>query len=128
MTPEGNFVIGSNGNLALVEGDEELLQRVVMRLKTYRGDYTLSPTVGAGLEDFIGKPISGSVLESIKARCVNEINQINLGLLNEIYVSETADNTVGIAILLNSLSSPKKYLEVILELDLVSGKVYSREE
>ena len=59
-TEGGDFVLGDNGDFEDTHLDNYrgLLQRVLTRIKSHRGDWALQPSVGAGLGRFAGKPNS----------------------------------------------------------------------
>jgi hypothetical protein len=64
--------VGSNGDLALVNGSTQTNQRVMRRLLTNPGDYIWNLAYGAGLGSFVG-----SIADSLDIEAVIR-NQISL--------------------------------------------------
>lgn len=63
-----DFQVDSTGDLATVDGDDEVRQRLERRLFTAVKGYVWHPDYGAGLPQDIGKPISITAVKSIVAR------------------------------------------------------------
>jgi hypothetical protein len=77
---QGEIFVGHNGDLQIARDDEVLVQEVVMRLKTTKGDWQLVPECGADLELLIGEPQlpqTGAMME----------NQISEALTNDGFFS-----------------------------------------
>jgi len=53
---DGDIEIGHDGDIKYSTDDDVLVENVIFRLKTYKGDYKLEPACGANLEDIIGEP------------------------------------------------------------------------
>jgi len=62
----GNDITVNNvGDLALVDGITLSQQRILRRLLTNPGTYTLDPTYGAGLPRYIGQPLTPALYKEI---------------------------------------------------------------
>lgn len=53
LSDDGNFIITSSGDVALVDNNAELLQDIRHRLMTYPGDLWYEPEYGSRLLDYI---------------------------------------------------------------------------
>ena len=58
LTLNGDLVLGPDGDLDTVTGEEALLQEVIVRLKTKKGDARYAKSMGASLDTMIGQPLS----------------------------------------------------------------------
>lgn len=131
MTTDGELEIGPGGDLALVWGDEQVIQEVIFRLKTTKGDWVLSPEIGCSLEEFIGKPNTPLTHAAIEERIRRALTNDLLLALPEIHVvdlpSETGEsNEVFILIEFSSLEQDERRIQVTSSLDLRKGLVYTR--
>lgn len=134
ITEDGDLVVGPNGDFLLVTGDEEILQKVLFRLKTQKGDYLLNPDLGANLEFFIGKPNTEEIRIAIEQEVENELTRDFLLFSPEIKAvpieieGDEDGRQSGVLILIEfaSIESPNKIIQVTSSLDLRTGKVFSR--
>ncbi len=60
----GDLEAGPAGDLALMAGSPAVSQRVLRRLLTGKGDYIWSPTYGAGLPGYVGRPTASGQIEA----------------------------------------------------------------
>lgn len=131
MTVDGELMIGPDGDIALVWGDEQIIQEVIFRLKTTKGDWMLSPGVGCSLEEFIGQPNTVYTHTLIEERIRTALTNDGLLGMPEIYVVDMPDtdgnhNEVFILIEFSSLEKDYRQIQVTAGLDLRKGLVYSR--
>lgn len=63
----GDFEIDASGDLLVVDGDDEVRQRLERRLFTAKQGYIWHPQYGAGLPQKIGSTLSVSQIRSIVA-------------------------------------------------------------
>lgn len=131
MTPDGQLVVGPDGDLQLVWGDEQIIQEVLFRLKTTKGDWVLSPEVGCSLEDFIGQPNTSLTHAAIESRIRDSLTSDFLLALPEIHVvdlpTDDDQNTrVYILIEFSSIEQDDRKIQITSELDLRKGLVYVR--
>jgi len=108
MTDSGDIVWNSSGDLALVNGDSELAQEILFRLKTYQSDWTLQPSVGCSLEDFVGQPNTDYTCAGIEQRILDNLTYDNLMHSPDVSAVPLDANTVFILIEFNSTDSTKK--------------------
>jgi phage baseplate assembly protein W len=131
MTIDGQLILGPDGDLATVWGDDQIIQEVLFRLKTTRGDWVLSPDIGCSLEDFVGKPNISLTHTAIEQRIRTALTADFLLAMPEINVIDLPDtdgeNTqVFILIEFASLENDERKLQVTAELDMRKGLVYAR--
>jgi phage baseplate assembly protein W len=62
--------VASNGDILLTDGITLSQQRILRRLLTNPGDYIWELTYGAGLPQFVGQPLSQSLLTQINRKCI----------------------------------------------------------
>lgn len=72
MDESGDLVF-KNGDLETVSGDEWFIQEVTKILRTSNPDWVLHPDIGAGLEDFAGRPNTRETGKAIEERLYNKI-------------------------------------------------------
>ena len=126
LTDDGDLVIGPNGDLELVWGDEQIAQEVIFRLKTTIGDWLLAPHVGADLESFIGEPNVPLVRAAIEKQIRDSLTQDNLLFLPEVSAISIGDNEIFILIEFGSLEDDERVIQVQSGLSLAKGLVFSR--
>lgn len=65
LTWAGDLSISSTGDLAIIDDPVLGTERVLRRLMTNTGDYIWNPNYGAGLAQFVGRPVDAASLESL---------------------------------------------------------------
>jgi hypothetical protein len=78
LTNDGDLMLDVNPDinetdLQLAEDEDNLRQQVIIRLKTYRGDWLSFMGVGANMVDYIGLPNTKEVADRIAANIVSAI-------------------------------------------------------
>lgn len=126
MTASGDFIIGPHGDLSFVTGDEAIAQQVLFRLKTTKGDWQLSPLVGADLEQFIGKANTEVTRAAIEATVVNALTYDNLLFSPEVSCLKISDTEVLILVEFRSIENRGRIIQVAAGLDLRKGLVFDR--
>ena len=126
LTPEGDLVIGANGDLAFVTGDDQVAQEVLFRLKTTPGDWTLSPQIGAGLERFIGQPNTPITRAAIEQAVDSAISSDFLVPFPTVDCIPIDENEVLIVVEFGSVEDERRIVQITSELDLRKGEVFSR--
>jgi len=126
ITDGGELVLGPDGDLALVYGDDQIAQEVLFRLKTQIGDWTLSPQIGADLEDFIGQPNTGLVHAAMEQRIINALAFDSLVGYPEVTATSVSENKVMIIIEFPSVEERSKIVQITSQLDLREGLVFAR--
>jgi phage baseplate assembly protein W len=66
-----DFALDAAGDLLVVDGDDEVRQRLERRLFTAEKGYVWHPDYGAGLPQKIGSPLTS---EYVKAICMAQLN------------------------------------------------------
>lgn len=125
MTETGDLEI-VNGDFALVSGDDEVIQQILFRLKTQRGDCLLSPGVGCSLEEFIGQPNTELTHAAIEQRIEDELTRDFLLGLPQVDVTDLNENEVFILIRFPSVESEYRSVQIQAQLDLRKGLVMAR--
>lgn len=126
MDDNGDLVLSDKGDLALVFGDEQIAQEVLFRLKTTAGDWTLSPQIGASLEDFIGEPNTEYTLAAIENRVEKALTFDSLLIGPEITAITIGPNEVLVVVEFGSIELDNRVIQVTSGLDLQKGVVFAR--
>lgn len=124
LTPTGDLIIGADGNFTMIDGDEELVQRVLFRLKTVKGDYLLEPDTGCSLEQFKGEPNIESTWTAVENLVVAELSKEEI--IFTVDCVPISESEILIMIEIPSLESQDLILQVKSTLDLREGQVYAR--
>lgn len=127
MSLTGDIVVGPDGDFEFVRTDDYIIQTMMFRLKTTRGDWILAPQIGADLESFIGMRSSEETLAAIKRSVETELSKIPGVPIFDVSVAPKQPNSVWILIEFESLETPEQQLSLIFELDLKTGEVNARE-
>lgn len=126
ISEDGELLVNAAGDLATCWGDEQLAQEVLVRLKTQKGDFLLSPEMGASLERFIGLPNEPSTHIAIQAALETELQRGSLIFGAQIEVVPIGPNEVLIVVEFPSYSDDDRIIQVSAGLDLRTGVVYAR--
>lgn len=126
MDSTGEIVVGPSGDLMLVAGDDCIIQEIVFRLKTVKGDWLLGPTVGCSLESFIGKPNEISTHLEIEQTVLSEISRGGLVQGAQVTAMPVSSDEVLILVEVPSIEDPKRNILVSANLDLRKGEVFTR--
>lgn len=126
MTVDGDLVVNEDGDLDLVYGDDQVAQEVLFRLKTTKGDWTLSPYCGASLEDFIGQPNTPLTHALIENQVIEAITRNNLVLIPNVRAVPVGENEVFILVEFGSIEDDDRIIQIQNSLDLRKGLVWSR--
>jgi hypothetical protein len=122
----GEPVISASGDLELVWGDEQIIQEVVFRLRTQKGDWVLSPNVGCSLEQFIGQPNTLLTHTAIEQVVENELTRDFLLAFPEISAVDVSPTQVLILVEFSSLERDDRLIQVQATLDLHLGEIFAR--
>lgn len=126
MTPEGELVIGPDGDFATVEGDEAIAQQLIFILKTQKGDWTLAPKIGADLERFLGQPNTRETRDQIEAAVVSAIIQSGVIYNPTVRCIQISEEEVFITVEFPSIEGNNREIIVASSLDLKTGEVFTR--
>lgn len=126
MTTDGELIIGDNGDLATAYGDEQLSSEVLFRLKTTKGDWTLSPDAGCSLERFVGQPNTPLVRSLIESIVYTELTKDSLVLDPSVNCMKNGDTEVIIIVEFPSIEDSRRIVQVASTLDLRLGQVSTR--
>lgn len=77
VTSRGGFIIGHDGDLLDTLSDplRSLFQEIRTRVMSSIGDWSIYPSLGASIEDFIGEPNNKLTAESIKIRIISSLTK-----------------------------------------------------
>lgn len=99
-TDQGDFFLGENGDLEdtrmfLYRG---LIQKIRTRLEANKGDWSLYPDIGAGLQGFRGRTNTRGLGDEIKSVVTNEVLRTNMLRSSEFTVDviPTSDSSLMI--------------------------------
>ena len=126
LTDDGDLVLDSNGDLVTVSGDEELAQAVRFRLKTLKGDYTLAPSIGTSLEQFIGEENSPDTRSLIESTVSDSLTFDNLLINPSVRCIPLSENEIFILVEFPSTEDDDKKIQLSSSLDLKRGFVFDR--
>lgn len=100
-SPQGDFVLSSEGDLAVATGTEAISQTVLWELRTYPGDYLDDPAVGVGMNDFIGLPNTENTRTRIRDRLLSRLGEAEIGApLESIEVLQFDEDTAIVSIII----------------------------
>jgi phage baseplate assembly protein W len=126
LTEDGELVLTGNGDLALTYGDEQVAQEALFRIKTTKGDWVLSPQIGASLEEFIGQPNTDITRAAIEQRVIEALTYKDLLILPTVHAVQLSQNEVFVLVEFGSLEDDDRIIQVQSMLDLQKGLVFSR--
>lgn len=92
-----DFLITAGGDYVRVGGVENVKQAIYRRLITRPGEFRFRPTYGVGIQDFVKKPPTKAVLDTLRQRIVD---QLSLDVrLAEVDVTVASDTVQGVAVI-----------------------------
>jgi len=122
FTLDGEIIL-TNGDLTLISNDTQITQEINFRLRTTKGDWTLSPNVGASLEDFIGQPNTPATHTLIEQRVQDALSYGNLLTNADISAFDIGENEVFILIEFPSTETSDKIISLQSSLSLMTGQL-----
>jgi hypothetical protein len=72
LTPDGDLLVGEEGDLLLTRGTGYVVQSIYNRLKSVSADWFYDQ-VGADLEDFLGQPNSSETGAAVEERIISAL-------------------------------------------------------
>lgn len=120
----GDLLVGPDGDILQVKGQKQIAQEILFRLKTSKGDYTISPEVGANLESFIGSPNTQAVRDEIVKVVEEELQRDNFIPLRKVRALKTDTNSVLVVV--EYLDSKLNRIQWTATLNLNDGSIRSR--
>lgn len=77
FTSEGDFFLSEAGDFEDTQNHQyrALIQQILTRLMSTRGDWPLQPTVGANLGEFLGAANTAQTGQLIRARILSELSR-----------------------------------------------------
>lgn len=129
FTQDGDFVLGENGDLqdTNLEAYRGFVQRVLTRMMSRRGDWSLHTDIGANLTSFVGLPNTEEIGSRIKDRVSSELYQENLLRGSELTVEVVPYANTAIAIIL-VIRPPRTAGQIVLSFtyDMRENKLIPR--
>lgn len=86
MTLDGDIMVGTDGDLALVEGFEWAYREVNKRIRTDNPTWTFHPTIGVSLSDFQGYPNTPDAARRLRQRIKHVLAKGNIAFPGEFAV------------------------------------------
>lgn len=126
VTDGGDLVVDESGDLSLVSGDEYVIQAILFRLKTVRGDFVLFPPFGTDLEAFIGLPNDEITRARIQMEVEHSLSRDLIAGAADVRVAAVNRNEVLVVIEMPSVEDPGRNVQVTVGLDLREGLVFAR--
>jgi hypothetical protein len=120
LNTDGDIEIGYDGDLALSTGDDVIVDNILFRLKTYKGDFELEPECGTPLEDVIGYPNipdTGAVVEDM---VTNALTHDGFLSINEINVRVSPLSATKLLVMVTYHSTEHDYA-ITASLDITTG-------
>jgi hypothetical protein len=122
LTEDGDLELGYDGDLAVVVDDDVLVQNIIFRLKTYKGDYVLEPDCGASLEELIGEPnttVLGTKAEQMVTEALTHDGFLDT---SQFRVSAVPLSQTKLGLILD-VQGQRGTFTVGAELDLLAGRI-----
>lgn len=98
MTLDGDLMVDSTGDLAIVDGWEWLYREINKRIRTNNPSWRNHAGIGCSLNDFIGQPNTPEVAQEIRRRIKSVLSVDSIAYPGEIEVDIIPLGNSGIAI------------------------------
>ena len=98
MTLNGDLMVDSTGDLAIVDGWEWLYREINKRIRTNNPSWRNHSGIGCSLNDFIGQPNTPEVAKEIRRRIKSVLSIDNIAYPGEIEVDVIPLENSGITI------------------------------
>lgn len=104
FTSEGDFVISETSDLEETKNHQyrNLIQQILTRLMSSKGDWALQPTLGASLGNYLGQPNTRETGDKIKTRILSELSRGGLLAPSSLKVEIAPVTATGIIILITA--------------------------
>jgi hypothetical protein len=115
FTDSGDFMLGQNNDIkdTIEEQYRGFVQMVVTRLSSAAGDWALAPTVGANLDQFVGRPNTRDLANAIRSRVLSELQSGGLVRGNELSIEIFPVSKTSLAMIL-AITPPRSEGQVVL--------------
>ena len=110
LTLSGDLIIGPTGDLDTVMGEDALLQEIIVRIKTRKGDARYVPEMGASLDTLIGQPASPETGQMAERLVMSAL--LHDGLFSDGEVSVIASPLSNTTIMLSITCSLARFGDV----------------
>jgi hypothetical protein len=75
MTNDGDFEVGSDGDLSLASIDQTTIQDILLNTYTILGDFDAFPSIGSRLYKFIGEPNTRQNASLVQSEILRALTQ-----------------------------------------------------
>lgn len=127
LSLSGDLLLGPDGDLDCVHGEDVLLQEIVVRLKTRKGDARYAPEMGASLDTLIGQPNAPETGLAAEKLVLSALTHDGLFTASEVSVfsQPTSPSTISLSLAVNMArygsSSSGNVLSLDIDFDLQEG-------
>jgi phage gp46-like protein len=114
----GDLVISTTKDVAVVDKNEAILQAIMLRLLTPKGKYTLNPNLGSELHALTKEKSTSITEDRLRSIIINAIKpEIDSGnITDDVQINiERVNDKINIAVVLNLLDGTKEQINLILQ-------------
>lgn len=106
----GDYALDHRGDIADTEDNplRSLVQEMRTRVEASVGDWPIYPTIGAGLDDFIGEVNNRTTADEIKVRVAASLTSDGLIKASDLQVQVTplSSRAIRVSIMVNVMNTP----------------------
>jgi hypothetical protein len=127
LTPDGDLILSSDGDILTITGPATLQQEIVFRLKTKQGDYLYFPECGASLENLVGWPNSEDTANEGEYLIQNALTHDGFipseAITVTSYPMDEQTIVFNVFVDLSYFAYDGEYLSLMIQLDLKEGLI-----
>ena len=129
FSSNGDFRLGEAGVMERTVGYDHraLVQAIVKRLSSTKGDWVMQPHIGASVGDFLGQDNSADTARLIKSRIVSELTRDRLvsGPSLNVQIVPTSKTAIMILVFVKT-DDPSQPIAIQLTYDMRDNKLIPR--
>lgn len=113
-----DYIVNTANDVAVVNGNEAILQHIITRLMIPRGSFILNPNLGSDLMTLLQRKVTQSTLNQIKSMVLLAIKpEIDAGNVTDdvTIVLDTSQDSVSIKATLTMVDGTKEQINLILQ-------------
>jgi hypothetical protein len=122
MTVDGDLELSADGDFKFSVNSQAVIDNILFRLKTYKGDWLLGPECGASLEKFMGEPNNSETGELIERYAYNALTHDGFLSDNELNLDAIPIDRNTVSLFVEAVYNDEP-ISLVANLELREGQI-----
>jgi hypothetical protein len=118
MTLDGDLTVGGNGDFELTNGFDWLAREINKIVRTVNPLWTIHPTIGAGVESFIGRTNDRETADNLRSEIMDAVERSGIlqpGQSVDVEVVPLSMESVSVYVNVNATGISKELFKLIVD-------------